>query len=60
MFKLILLKTILWRIFSIVVTFAIVYLFTDGFLISFGITLVDTIIKTIAYFIYEYLWNNKI
>ena len=59
MMKIILIKTITWRLVSIFILFVISYSYTGEFITSVGIASIDSIIKTIAYFIHEYFWNER-
>ncbi len=51
-------KTITWRFIATVVTFTIVYLFTKELVLSVGIGLVDVVVKTIAYYSHERVWDR--
>ncbi len=51
-------KTITWRILASLITILIVYLFTREVVLSMGIGLADVIIKIVAYYSHERLWNK--
>ena len=51
-------KAITWRIFGILVTVLVVYLFTEEVVLSISIGFVDTTIKIFTYYSHERLWNK--
>ena len=51
-------KTIVWRIISIVTGIIIVYLFTKSISISIWTTMLCNGVSTILYYIHERLWSN--
>ena len=56
--KRIVIKTILYRILGILITFIGGYLFTKNYKNAFLITMLIEITQMIVYFIYEQLWNK--
>lgn len=53
-------KTLSWRIFAILITFSILYVYTDKILESTTLTFLINGIKTVAYFLHEKLWTKVI
>ncbi len=51
-------KTITWRIIATLITVSIVYFFTREVVLSAGIGLVDVIVKVIAYYSHERIWDR--
>lgn len=51
-------KAIVYRFFSIIVTFLISYIVTGDIQISLGISALDFIGKTILYYLFEISWEN--
>ena len=56
--KRILIKTLIYRILGIFITFIGGILFTKNIRSAFIITMLIEIIQTVIYFIYEELWNK--
>ena len=52
-------KTISWRIIAFIITTALVFALSNDHAIAITIGIADMIIKLIAYYIHERLWNNK-
>lgn len=52
------LKAVTWRLFAVLVTTLVVYLFTREVALSLGIGLADTAIKIVAYYAHERLWDR--
>lgn len=52
------LKAVTWRLFAVLVTTVVVYLFTKEVALSLGIGLADTAIKIVAYYAHERLWDR--
>lgn len=53
-------KAILYRGFSITMTFLFSMLITQNISLSVNITLLDLVFKTLLYFIFDVSWNNMI
>jgi len=51
------LKTISWRVISVLTSLTIIYLFTHKMVVSLQITIVAAIVSTIEYYIHERLWK---
>lgn len=51
-------KTITYRILITVSTFVITYYMTGQIELTFGITLVASVVSTLIYFIHERIWNQ--
>ena len=51
-------KTIIWRIIAVIITFATAFLLTGNVLIGVGIGSFDALLKTIAYFLFERAWQK--
>jgi uncharacterized membrane protein len=58
--RVLLFKSILYRGFSVMMTFIFSFIVTDNLEMSVGISLFDIIFKTSLYFIFEINWNNLI
>lgn len=52
------LKAVTWRLFAVTVTTLVVYFFTKEVALSLGIGLADTVIKIVAYYSHERLWDR--
>ncbi len=50
-------KTISWRIVASSITILLVFLFTGNLIISAGIGSLEVLLKTVAYYLHERLWN---
>jgi uncharacterized membrane protein len=53
-----LIKSIVYRLFGTIVTFAIAFFFTKEFFVATAIAFMELIAKTILYYGYERFWNN--
>lgn len=53
-------KSVLYRGFSVMMTFLVSMVLTQNLHMSVGISLFDIIFKTTLYFIFEINWNNLI
>jgi uncharacterized membrane protein len=53
-------KSILYRGFSVMMTFVFSMMLTQNLQISVNISLLDMVLKTLLYFIFEVNWNNLI
>jgi uncharacterized membrane protein len=53
-------KSILYRGFSVTMTFVFSMMLTQNLQISVNISLLDMVLKTLLYFIFEVNWNNLI
>jgi uncharacterized membrane protein len=53
-------KSILYRGFSVMMTFVFSMMLTKNLQISVNISLLDMVLKTLLYFIFEVNWNNLI
>lgn len=51
-------KTIIYRLGSLVLSFILLYLFTGNITFSGQLSLVQLVASTIFYYIYEKLWEN--
>lgn len=51
-------KTITFRVFAFLATTLIVYVFTGRIVISVGVAIVESIIKTILYYFHERIWDG--
>lgn len=54
----ILIKTVIYRILGVLITFIGGMLFTNNIRSAITVTILIEIIQTIVYFIYEELWNK--
>ena len=54
----ILLKSIIFRIIALIITFSITYLYTNNLRNSLKVSFFIEFIQFISYFTYEILWNN--
>tara|TARA_B100001996_G_C18374932_1_gene483078 strand:+ start:295 stop:609 length:315 start_codon:yes stop_codon:yes gene_type:complete len=54
----ILLKSIIFRIIALIITFSITYLYTKNLRSSFKVSFFIEFIQFISYITYEMLWNN--
>lgn len=53
-----LLKTIIFRILAIIITFSISYIYTNNFRKSFKVSIFIETLQLFLYFINEHIWNN--
>ena len=51
-------KTITWRVIATFITVSIGYFFTREVVLSAGIGLVDVIVKIVAYYSHERIWDR--
>lgn len=51
-------KTIVYRFFSVIVTFLISYIVTGDTQISLGVSALDFVGKTVLYYLFEINWEN--
>jgi uncharacterized membrane protein len=51
-------KTISWRVIATALTIGLVYVFTGNITIAAAIGGTDVVIKTIAYYAHERVWNK--
>lgn len=58
--RVLLYKAILYRGFSVMMTFLVSMVLTQNLHMSVGISLFDIVFKTSLYFIFEINWNNLI
>ena len=49
-------RTISWRVVGIVLTYVIAYIVTGSIKVATSLAVIDSIIKTIAYWVHERLW----
>lgn len=56
--KIRLLKSILYRIYSSVITFIISYVLTGNLVASISIGVLDSLIKILSYYVFEGVWNR--
>tara|TARA_B100001248_G_C27388968_1_gene461248 strand:- start:880 stop:1092 length:213 start_codon:yes stop_codon:yes gene_type:complete len=56
--KRIIIKTIIYRILGILITFIGGFLFTNNFKSAFMVTILIEVMQMIVYFSYEQLWNK--
>jgi uncharacterized membrane protein len=56
--KRILIKTLIYRILSVIITFIGGILFTNNIRSALMITMLIEIIQTVIYFMYEEIWNK--
>jgi len=52
------LKTLSWRIIATSTTLLLVYIFTKNVLLSVGVSITESVVKTIIYYMHERLWNR--
>ena len=52
-------KTITWRIIASGTTFIVSYIITGEVKGSLGITVANSFVKTIFYYVHEWLWDRK-
>jgi uncharacterized membrane protein len=52
------LKTITWRVIAFLISFIIVYIWTGRVIESVELAIILNIIKMLAYYIHERVWNN--
>lgn len=53
-----LVKTIIWRIISFILTIGIVYITTGNLTAAFSIGAIEVVIKFVSYYSYERIWNK--
>lgn len=53
-----LVKTVIFRILAIIITFTISYIYTNNFRKSFKVSIFIETLQLILYFINEHIWNN--
>jgi uncharacterized membrane protein len=51
-------KTISWRIVATSTTLFLVYLFTEDIVLSAGVGITESFLKTVIYYIHERVWNR--
>ncbi len=51
-------KTLSWRILATSTTLILVYIFTENIAISASVGILETIAKTILYYLHERVWNK--
>jgi len=51
-------KTLSWRVASIIITFLVSYLVTKNTSVAASISLADSIIKLVAYYYHERAWTH--
>ena len=51
-------KAITWRTGGTIVTFVVAWIFTGSLSLSVGIGLLDSLVKIVAFYIHERLWNR--
>ena len=51
-------KTVTWRIVATLLTIVLVYMFTSSAIISFGIGMMDFMLKFVFYYAHERIWNR--
>ena len=51
-------KAVTWRILATIFTVLIVFFFTGEWGISIGVGIFEVVIKFVAYFIHERIWNK--
>lgn len=51
-------KAVLYRLFATISMFAITYLITSDLSITSKLTIIDLLLKTFIYYIFEILWNK--
>ena len=54
-----LIKTIIWRIIATSITIFTGWLVSGNWKFGLAVGSIDTILKTIGYFSYERVWNNR-
>lgn len=52
------LKTITFRVLATLSTLVLVYIFTGQIILSISIALVETVVKTILYYLHERIWSK--
>ena len=52
------LKAVTWRAGGTVVTFVVAWLITGELTVSLGIGLVDSLVKIVAFYAHERVWNR--
>lgn len=58
--RVLLAKAIIYRFFSVSITFLLAFFFTENVSISLSISAVDFFGQTLLYFIFDVSWNNMI
>ena len=51
-------KSIIYRLYSSVITFLIAYILTDNFIASISISSIDLFVKIFSYYFFEEIWNK--
>jgi len=51
-------KTISWRVIAVFITSVIVYLLTGSFALSIAVAIPETIVKLLAYYAHEKVWEK--
>lgn len=52
------LKTISWRIISLMLTFFICWIVTGSTIFAVSISVIDTFVKVVTYYLHERTWAN--
>ena len=53
-----LLKTLSWRVIATLITMFVVYILTGEALLSFGIGIMDMLLKVVIYYLHERAWTK--
>jgi len=53
-----LVKTLIWRLLAVFITWIIAYIFSRDFRVSTAIAITANLIKTICYYVHERMWNK--
>ena len=51
-------KSITFRIIATIITFIVVWIFTKDIVVSGGVTIIENLIKMIAYYFHERVWTG--
>jgi len=51
-------KAITYRVAGLLLTFSVVFIFTGELTVSVGVCIVESIVKIIAYFLHEMMWQK--
>ena len=51
-------KTISWRVVATLTTAILIYMFTSSAILSFGIGMMDLMLKSVFYYAHERIWNR--
>ena len=54
-----LIKTIIWRVIATTITIIVSWGVTGNLKFGLAVGSIDTVLKTIGYFSYERVWNNR-